>query len=125
MGFASLLSEDSLTDSQSEYVNTLKDNAYNLLAVLNDLIELAKIDSGNSKKAQTDINVRNFINEIIKPFTEKNLNKKVDFLVNIDKEVPDTVKIDSQKIKYVLITALTHSARQTEKGKISIKWKPF
>ncbi|MGA8265889.1 MAG: response regulator [Ignavibacteriaceae bacterium] len=120
MGFASLLNEDNLTDSQSEYVNTLKDNAYNLLTILNDLIELAKIDSANSKETQTNINVRSFISEIIKPFTEKNLNKKVEFLVNIDKDVPDSVKIDSQKIKYAIISALTLSARQTEKGKISI-----
>ena len=120
MGFASLLNEDNLTDSQSEYVNTLKDNAYNLLSVLNDLIELAKIDTGNCKESQTNITVRNFIDETVKPFTEKNANKKIEFLVNIDKEVPDSVKIDAQKIKYALITALTHAARQTEKGKISI-----
>ena len=120
MGFASLLKEDNLTDSQSEYVNTLKDNAYNLLAIINDLIELAKIESENYKETLTNINVKNFIDEIIKPFTDKNVNKKIEFLINIDKEVPDSVKIDSQKIKYALITALTHSARQTEKGKISI-----
>lgn len=120
MGFASLLNEDSLTDSQSEYVNTLKDNAYNLLAILNDVIELAKIDSGNSKEALTNVNIRNFVGEIVKPFAEKNLNKKIEYIVNIDKEIPESVKIDPQKVKYALISALTHSARQTEKGKISV-----
>ncbi len=120
MGFASLLNEDNLTDSQSEYVNTLKDNAYNLLAILNDLIELAKIDAGNYKEDQTNVNIKTFIDEIIKPFTDNNQNKKVEFLTNVDKEVPPSVKIDSQKVKYALVTALTHSARQTEKGKISL-----
>jgi len=47
MGFASLLNEDNLSTTQSEYVNTLKDNAYNLLSLLNDIIELAKLDTGS------------------------------------------------------------------------------
>ena len=120
MGFASLLSEDNLTASQSEYVNTLKDNSYSLLAILNDLIELAKIDAGSCKEVLTSVNIKNYIEEIVKPFSDKNTNQKVEFLVNIDKEVPSTVKFDSQKIKYALIAALTHSARQTDKGKISL-----
>ena len=120
MGFASLLSEDNLSASQAEYVNTLKDNSYNLLAILNDLIELAKIDTGSCKEVLMSVNIKSFVEEIVKPFITKNANKKVEFLVNIDKEVPNTVKFDSQKIKYALNTALTHSARQTEKGKISL-----
>ena len=120
MGFASLLNEDNLTDSQSEYVNTLKENAYNLLSILNDLIELAKIESGNCKEAKTTVTIKTFVEDIVKQFTDNNLNKKIEFLINIDKEVPSTVKLDSQKVKYAIVTALTHSARQTEKGKISV-----
>ncbi len=120
MGFASLLNEDNLTASQSEYVNTLKDNAYSLLALLNDIIELAKIDSGSCKEVQANVNIKNFVDDVIKQFTEKSQNKKIEFLINIDKEVPESVKIDSQKIRYVLISVLTHSVRQTEKGKVSI-----
>ena len=43
MGFASLLNEENLSASQTEYVDTLKENAYDLLSTLNDLIEIAKV----------------------------------------------------------------------------------
>ena len=51
MGFASLLNEDNLSPSQAEYVNTLKENAYNHLSLLNDLIDLAKFESGLVKES--------------------------------------------------------------------------
>ncbi|HKI77595.1 MAG TPA: response regulator [Ignavibacteriaceae bacterium] len=120
MGFASLLNEDNLTDSQSEYVNTLKDNAYNLLGILNDIIELSKIDIGKSKTIASNINVKSFIDEIIKQFTEKKSKQNIEFLINIDQEVSESVKVDSQKLRYILLTVLTYSCQQTEKGKISI-----
>jgi hypothetical protein len=62
MGFASLLNEEKLTNVQAEYVATLKDSAYNLLALLNDLIDIAKIEASVSKPVVNTINIRSFIN---------------------------------------------------------------
>ena len=49
MGFASLLNEENLSPSQTEYVGTLKDNAFELLSIINDLIDLSKLESGITK----------------------------------------------------------------------------
>ena len=120
MGFASLLNEDTLSPSQSEYVTTLKENAFNHLSLINDLIDLAKIESGSAKESFTNVNIRSFVNEIIKLFKDKALNKNVDFLLNIEKNIPETIKVDSQKLRYVFISLITYSFRLTEKGKITI-----
>jgi signal transduction histidine kinase len=55
MGFASLLSEDNLTSSQAEYVATLKENAYDLLSLLNDLIDLSKLEEKKEKNTFSEI----------------------------------------------------------------------
>ncbi len=124
MGFASLLNEENLTSSQAEYVATLKDNALNLLALMNDLIDLAKVDLGQTKAGSSNINLSSFIDEITKIFSEKiNLNK-IEFITNIDKDIPDVFKLDSQKLRYILLNILTYSLRLTEKGKISITVSP-
>ncbi|GAB4300191.1 MAG: hypothetical protein Kow0098_27320 [Ignavibacteriaceae bacterium] len=120
MGFASLLNEENLTTSQSEYVSTLKENAYSLLSLLNDLIDIARLDNGIIKDTQTTVDIKSFINDILKLFTEKQANPLVEFSVNIAKEIPDKIKIDTQKIRYILINLITTSLRMTEKGKISI-----
>lgn len=120
MGFASLLNEDNLTRTQSEYVDTLKDNAYNLLGLLNDMIELAKIDSGSTKENPASINIKSFIDDVLKQFADKTKSKQIEFLLNIDSNVPNSLKLDSQKLRYILLTLLTYSIRQTGKGKISV-----
>ena len=120
MGFASLLNEDTLSPSQAEYVVTLKENAFNHLSLINDLIDLAKVESGSLQVSYTNININAFINEILKLFKDKALNKNVDFLLNIDKVIPENVKLDSQKLRYIFISLITYSLRLTEKGKISI-----
>ena len=70
MGFASLLSEENLTSSQSEYITTLKENAFNLLALLNDLIDLSKLEENKSKITFEEINVRTFLDEILVEYQE-------------------------------------------------------
>ncbi len=120
MGFASLLNEDSLSPSQAEYVVTLKENAFNHLSLINDLIDLAKIESGNVKESYTNVNIRSFVDEILKLFKDKALNKNVDFLLNIEKDIPEKVKLDSQKLRFIFISLITYSLRLTEKGKITI-----
>ena len=120
MGFASLLNEDTLSPSQAEYVATLKENAFNHLSLINDLIDLAKIESGNSKESYTNVNIRSFIDEIVKLFKDKALNKNIDFLLNIEKDIPESIKLDSQKLRYIFISLITYSLRLTEKGKITI-----
>lgn len=120
MGFASLLNEDNLTSSQAEYVSTLKDNAYNLLFLINDLIDIAKFDSGLIKETASTVNIRNFVEDIVKLFSDKFDKNKVDFLVNFEKNLPESVKTDNQKLRYILLNIITNSLRLTERGKILI-----
>ena len=121
MGFASLLSEENLTASQAEYVTTLKENAFNLLALLNDLIDLAKLEEKKSKDTYSEINIRSFVGEIVSLFNDKITKEELDFIINFEAGVPQTVKLDSQKLRYILINLLTYSLRLTGKGKITIQ----
>ena len=120
MGFASLLHEDNLSSSQAEYVSTLKENAFNLLSLINDLVDLSKLENGILKGSPAPVNVKNFVEEIVKIFIEKIDRSKIEFLLNFEKNIPESVKIDAQKLRFILINIITTSIRLTEKGKISI-----
>src|SRR4030067_2976716 len=102
MGFASLLSEDNLTSSQSEYVSTLKESAFHLLSLLNDLVDISKLDEKKSKDILTDINIRSFIEDVLNIFSNKINKQELDFIVNVDSGVPETIKSDGQKLRYIL-----------------------
>jgi len=92
MGFASLLNEDNLSPSQAEYVNTLKENAYNHLSLLNDLIDFAKFENGLVKESKASVNYINFLNEILKSFQDKFPSREIDFINNFEGEIKSILK---------------------------------
>ena len=120
LGFASLLNEDNLSASQAEYVSTLKENAFNLLTLINDLIDLARVEQNQVKKNVSSVSISDFLNDIIKPFTQKVASDKIEFMVKVESSVPSKVKIDTQKVRYILVNIITQSLRMTESGKINI-----
>lgn len=120
MGFASLLNEENLSATQTEYVTTLKDNAFELLSVINDLIDFSKLESGAVKVNLTSVNIRDFITEIVSLFTSKIEKSRIEYIYEVDKIVPDIIKVDAQKLRYILLNILTNSTRMTDHGKISI-----
>ncbi len=120
LGFASLLNEENLSPSQGEYVDTLKESAYDLLSILNDLIEIAKLDIGESKTALTVVNVSQFINDILRLIEEKVDKSRIDFIVNIDEGLPESLSLDAQKLRYILLNVINNAVRFTEQGKVTV-----
>jgi len=120
MGFASLLNEENLSPSQTEYVGTLKDNAFDLLSVINDLIDLSKLESGITKLNLTSVNFKDYLSEVVSLFSSKIEKSRIEFVLDIDSGIPDNIKIDTQKLRYILLNILTNSVRLTERGKISL-----
>ncbi len=120
LGFASLLNEEKLSPSQGEYVDTLKENAYDLLSILNDLIEIAKLDIGESKTTLTVVNVSQFIKDILRLIEEKVDKNRIDFIVNIDEGMPESLNLDAQKLRYILLNIINNAVRFTEQGKVTV-----
>jgi CheY-like chemotaxis protein/two-component sensor histidine kinase len=120
LGFASLLNEESLTQTQLDYLSTLKENAYDLLSLLNDLVDLVKIEAFKSTSEISEINLTQFFGDLLKMFEDKVYRNRVEIISTIDKGLPDSVKCNSQKLHYIIVNLLTNSIRLTEKGKISV-----
>jgi DNA-binding response OmpR family regulator/signal transduction histidine kinase len=123
VGFSSLLSEDSLSSVQNEYVSNLKDNAFSLLALLNDLIDLSKLESGLLKPIFNSVNLNDFISDTISAIKTRIENKSVEIIFDIDKSISEQVNLDSQKLKYILQTLIVNSIKLTDKGRISLSVK--
>lgn len=120
LGFASLLNEENLSQTQHEYLSTLKENAFDLLALLNDLIELVKIETFKGVEETSEINIVNYFTEILKAFEDKHYRNRIEIISNIDKGLPQSVKCSDQKLHYIVTNLITTSLRLTERGKISI-----
>lgn len=121
IGFASLLIEDSLTSAQSEYVSIIKNNAHNLLLLVNDLIDSAKLDLGKVKETRIPVEIKSFMDELLRAFREKTDPGKLEIIADVDKNIPEKILLDSQKLRYIIQSILSCSMRMTDQGKIIIR----
>ncbi len=123
VGFTSLLSEESLSPSQNDYVSNLKENAFALLSMLNDLIDISKVESGVTKPNYSSINLNQFISDTVAGVKSKNDNKHLEIIYDLDKTLTNPISLDSQKVKFILQTLLFNSIKLTERGRISLTIK--
>ncbi|MDP2302382.1 MAG: response regulator [Ignavibacteria bacterium] len=120
VGFASLLSDDKLTSTQNEYVQSLKDNAQKLLTLINDLIDIAKVDNGISTISSSGVDIKVLLQEVIQLVSEKIDKSKYSFNTEIDKTLTDIIKTDIQKLKIVITNILGYVITSVDSSQISI-----
>ncbi len=120
IGFTAILTEESLSSTQSEYVNTIKKNAQNLLITINELNELSKIEAGKVTVEKKSVNLRNIIKEVVDIFKTKTSEKLIDYQVIIDSTVPVTMELDEQKLKFILNTLIFYCTHSTNCSLIKI-----
>ncbi|MFH1194696.1 MAG: response regulator [bacterium] len=120
VGFSSLLSEDNLSSSQAIYISTIRQNAQEILQILNDITELTKIEMGDYRQNIKTVNVRDFTNDIVDVFKRK-YSSKINYFVQIDPRVSDEIQTDDQKLRYSFKNVLGAVSLFLDGGEISIK----
>ena len=120
MGFASLLAEEKLTESQKEYLITLKLSANKLHCLINDLIDLAKLERGQIKTTTETTDIKKLINEAINQYSDFTKENSIEIITNFDDSLASPLNISADKVRFIFSTLLTYSLRQMDKGKVSI-----
>lgn len=121
IGFTTILGDENLTSSQSEYVTTIKRNAQALLLLINDLSDLSKMESGKLQQTNKQINIEETLKEITGIFKNKPEFNEIDFKLDIDKGVPPAIDIDDQKLRYIFNNLFTIATSFTKKGLLEIR----
>lgn len=121
IGFTTILTQENLSSSQSEYINTIKKNAQSLLLNINDLGDISKLESGAITQNARPVNVALMLNEIVDLFKSKLSGKPVEFHVNVDKKLYNSTSVDDQKLRYIITNLLLVSSLLTPKGEITAK----
>ncbi len=120
IGFTSILSEENLSSSYSEYLNSIKKNAQSILLNVNDLNEISKAESGSLTTSIKKVSIQNTVNDIVNLFKNKLASHNVTFKVSIPESLSKQIDIDDQKLRYVLSNLLFLSSNLTESGEITV-----
>ena len=122
IGFAeSLLDEKDLTQEiVKRDMVYIHDSSITLLELINNILDISRIESGREEVAIKDYRFQDMIFEINSLIAAKMKNKEVAFNINIDHNLPKVLKGDSQKIVKVIVNILTCSVNYTNYGKIDL-----
>lgn len=120
VGVAQLLQDTPLTDEQRKYLNSIDFASENLLSIINDVLDLSKIEADAIVYESTPFNLKNTANQIREMFRTKAEEKGVGFSVSVNSNVPETVLGDPTKINQILINLLSNAFKFTNKGEVDL-----
>ncbi len=120
IGMAQLLEYTSLTQQQREYVDALKESGKNLLSLINDILDLSKIEAGKIIIEPAEFSLQHCVHNVTLTQKAALYEKKLSLKVDIAGDVPETLIGDSLRIKQILLNLIGNAIKFTSQGSISI-----
>lgn len=121
MGMADLLLSTKPDAEQREYLDMVKASADSLLRIINDILDISKIESGKMELEEIDFDIFRLVDKIIKPFANHAHTKGLELAYYIDKDVPSTLMGDPNRLRQVLINLLGNAVKFTTKGEVVLR----
>lgn len=113
--------ERNLTDKQMEYASTIHSAGKDLLQLINEILELSKIESGKVEVHIGEMDIREVLSFTKKQFDPIAEQKDVQLTVEVDNEVPNVIFSDEQKIYQIIKNLLSNAIKFTEEGSVHLK----
>lgn len=116
IGMIDLLSETKLKKDQERYVKTVKKSSETLLNILNDILDLSKIEAGKMKLRKTAVNIRKMLEKLHALFTQQAEVKQINLKYHIADNVPEWVIIDETRLLQILSNLTSNAIKFTDGG---------
>lgn len=124
LGFTQILKEDkTLNSEQEDYIKTINTCGDHLLNLINNILTLSKIESGELEIADIDFNIRKLLTDIISVLQVKANEKNLYLNLSISNNLPERVVSDENKIRQILFNLIGNAIKFTVEGGIAVKVK--
>ncbi len=120
VGLTDVLLNMELTLQQRDFVNTIQSSSDTLLMLINDILDLSKIESGHLELEKYCFNLRDFVEESLDLLAFKAAEKNIELAYLIDHEVPTTLVADVTRLRQILINLLSNAVKFTSKGEVIV-----
>ncbi len=124
-GFSELLESTALDYVQKDYVSVIRESGNILLALINDILDLSKIEAGEMHLEHIDFDLEYLIRSVIKINSPKLEGKSIELFCAIDEHMPKNFKGDPTRVRQILINLLSNAIKFTEEGSITISVRPL
>jgi len=121
IGTLQLLSDTELGPAQQEYVTTAHKSAHSLLTILNDILDLSKIEAGKLNIELIPLDLREIVGELVTLHTMTAEEKVIQLSADIDEQLPQVLIGDPTRIRQILANLISNALKFTEKGRVLIR----
>lgn len=122
LGYSELLEKsENLDESEKHHLEKIAASGTQLLDVINDIIEISNIESGNVEPEDQVIDTKDFISELNSKFHASARLKEIELSIQVDDSVWEKFRGDQKKIKTIIYSLINNAVKFTEKGKVDVK----
>lgn len=117
-GMVSFLQDTTLNEEQADFVNTIQTSSNGLLMIINDILDMSKVDAGMMKLAYEWFHTRSLIEDVNELVSTMAITKKLELNYIIDEDVPAMVKGDKVRMRQVLLNVIGNAVKFTSEGEV-------
>ncbi|MFM8900025.1 MAG: ATP-binding protein [Burkholderiales bacterium] len=121
LGLTELVLHSELTDKQRHYIELAHQSAQGLMVIINDLLDVAKIESGRMQLEEQALSLQTCLDECLLPLQVQANRKGVRLFHRVSSNVPDTVLGDAGRLRQVLINLVGNALKFTEQGEVKVE----
>jgi signal transduction histidine kinase len=120
LGMTDLALDTDLTDEQRGYVSTVRSSAESLLTIINDLLDLARVESGRLVMETVPFSVRGALEDVMRTMEVRATQKGIGLEMQIDDEVPEWVTGDPGRLRQVVMNLIGNGVKFTDEGSVRV-----
>jgi PAS domain S-box-containing protein len=122
LGYAQILRWDNkLTNEQRETIQVIEKSGEYLLTLINDILDLAKVEAGKVELSPTVVPLEGFLRGIVQLFRVRAEQKGILFSYQTISELPGAIKVDEKRLQQILINLIGNAFKFTERGEVTLK----
>src|SRR6218665_664327 len=121
LGFTNLLQKRPLDETSKEFVSSIQRSGENLMAIINDILDLSKIEAGMMRITKGIFSINGLVNSVETFFVERAKEKGLTISSKIDSSIPDTLNGDATRLTQILVNLIGNAIKFTHQGNINIE----
>ena len=121
IGFTQLLDDGRLDNDQQRYVQMISESGAVMMNLLNDILDISKVDAGLMKINTSAIDVRNILTSCMKLVSPTAETKQIELVLDIDPSLPELVIGDGLRLRQVILNLLANAVKFTNKGHVQLE----
>jgi signal transduction histidine kinase len=121
LGLTELVLQSELTDKQRHYIQLAHQSAQGLMVIINDLLDVAKIEAGRMQLEEHPLSLQACLDECLLPLQVQANHKGVDLSLAVGRDVPDALLGDAGRLRQVLINLVGNALKFTERGSVRVE----